>query len=282
MRRIGVHISVAGGLEKGLEKAKALGCNTMQIFSASPRVWAAKDRSDDEILLFIRLRSEYDISPLVIHTSYLINLATSNPDLRKKSIGMLIREMDTADKLGADYVVIHTGSASGEEPGTARSRAISCLREVAEGGSWKSGILLENTAGERGDITSKIGELAEIMGAVSGDLISGICIDTCHSFAAGYDLRSRSGIAGLAAEIDNYVGAESLRLIHLNDSKGELGSGIDRHEHIGEGKIGIKGFRNFLGSSIFKNIPVILETPKKSDDDDPRNLNAVRNIVRAR
>jgi len=278
--RIGVHTSIAGGLENSLARAHKLGCNTMQIFSGSPRVWASREPADDDITAFRKSRLEYGISPVFIHCSYLINLATSKPELRSKSIAMLIRDMNRADALKADYVVIHTGSASGEDPKAARGKAISCLNEIASMGKWDAGILLENTAGERGDITSRMEDLSEIADRVSDDLISGICLDTCHAFAAGYDIRNHAGAESLANDITGYIGAGRLRLIHLNDSKGELGSGVDRHEHIGIGKIGLEGFRTLLSLSVFKEIPLILETPKKTDEDDPRNLKIVRELVK--
>lgn len=278
MRRLGVHTSIAGGIDKGLERAKALGCNTLQFFSHNPRGWAIKGRDRDESAAFRRLRSDYDISPAFIHTSYLINLAAADKGLLQKSVAMVIDELHIADALGAEYVVLHTGSASADDPDHARKRAIEALTQVAGAGRWKAGLLLENTAGERGDITSLIAEIAEIVDAVPRGLIAGICVDTCHAFAAGYDLRTAAGIDSLAAEIDHYVGREALRLIHLNDTKGNAGSRVDRHEHIGEGKLGIEAIRSIVNHSFFRNVPLILETPKKTDDDDPRNLALVKDL----
>jgi deoxyribonuclease-4 len=188
--------------------------------------------------------------------------------------------MNIADSIGAQYVVLHTGSASRDDPAEARKRAAAGLAEVTSAGKWRAGLLLENTAGERGDITSKIGEMADIIGRVPAGLIAGICLDTCHAFAAGYDIASREGIAVLADEIRKHIGKRGLRLIHLNDSKGPLSSGLDRHEHIGSGRIGMEGFRKFLGDPLFSNVPLVLETPKKTDEDDPRNLQIVRELLR--
>src|SRR5512134_3221295 len=158
--RLGVHTSIAGGLSLSLERARELGCNTMQIFSHNPRGWALPDRSPGEAACFRELREKYSISPVYIHTSYLINLASPNRELREKSINMVVEEMNIADFLGAEFVVLHTGSASGDDPASARERAVSSLIEVSGRGKWDAGLLLENTAGERGDITSGIGELA--------------------------------------------------------------------------------------------------------------------------
>jgi deoxyribonuclease-4 len=279
-RRIGVHTSIAGGLHLSLERARELGCNTIQIFSHNPRGWEIKRKDAEEIRGFIEARRKYDISPVFIHTSYLINLASGNPSLAARSVDMVLQELDIADSVGAEYVVLHTGSASGEDPAAARKRAIASLKEIAGRGEWKAGLVLENTAGERGDITSKLKEISVIMEQVPGRLISGICLDTCHAFSAGYDISSDDGIQLLSDEIRKYIGRGKIRLLHLNDTKGALGSGLDRHEHIGQGKIGLRGFKHFINHKFFSDIPMILETPKKSPDDDLKNLKTVRKLMR--
>jgi deoxyribonuclease-4 len=279
MRKIGVHTSIAGGLHQALERAHELRCNTLQIFSHNPRGWAVRDKGTNEIAEFRRLKKNYSISPIFVHASYLINLASNNTDLIRKSIDMVVSEMRIADLIGAEYVVLHAGSASGNDPATARKRAVSCLTEISQRGNWQAGLLLENTAGESGDIGSKIAEVAEIINAVIGQLIAGICIDTCHAYSAGYDINSFESISFISSEIKRLIGRKRLRLFHLNDSKGALGSGTDRHEHIGKGKIGMKGMRNFLTFPDFINIPLILETPKKSENDDVRNLRVVRKLA---
>jgi deoxyribonuclease-4 len=279
MRRIGVHTSIAGGLHLSLEKAKALGCNTLQIFSHNPRGWTVKPISKKDASRFKSLRVHLSISPVYIHTSYLINMASRDKRLRRKSIEMLVVEMDRADAIGADYVVLHTGSSSGDDKTVSRRRAIDTLNEVVHMGQWRAGLLIENTAGERGDISSTIRDLSEIMTGTKGSLLSGLCIDTCHAFAAGYDFRCYKGIRIISDEIKRYIGIDNVKLIHLNDSKGDIGSGIDRHEHIGIGKIGSRGLRQFINSSSFRNIPLILETPKKTESDDPRNLRTVRRML---
>ncbi|MDA8431534.1 MAG: deoxyribonuclease IV [Nitrospiraceae bacterium] len=274
-----MHTSIAGGLPASFERARALGCSAFQIFSHNPRGWALTRRAEGEIAAFRKMAGDFDISPVVIHTSYLINMASGAPALWRRSVDMVAEEMEIADSIGARYVVLHTGSASGDEPAGARKRAAAGLAEVAGRGKWRAGLLLENTAGERGDIASKIGEMADIVDRVPSGLIAGICLDTCHAFAAGYDIASRDGLAILAGEIRKHLGKRSLRLIHLNDSKGVLSSGLDRHEHIGEGRIGIEGFKRFLGEPFFSGVPLILETPKKTEEDDPRNLRVVRGLL---
>lgn len=278
-RRIGVHVSIAGGLDKCLERARELGCSTVQLFSHNPRGWGIGSRASLEITRFRRLKKEFDIRPVFIHTSYLINLASAQRDLLRKSIEMIRIELDIADQIDAEYVVLHTGSASSDPPAVARARAVEALKQVAEQGRWKAGLLLENTAGERGDITSRIADIAGIMEKVTPGLISGICLDTCHAYAAGYDISSEEGIGDLSQEIDQYISFEHLRLIHFNDSKKAMSSGVDRHEHIGEGTIGRTGLKKFLRHPSFHNIPLILETPKKSDEDDERNLRNVRELM---
>ncbi len=279
MRRIGVHTSIAGGIHKSLEKAKALDCNTLQIFSHSPRAWAIKDIPPDEIRKFVTLKKTYVMSPVCIHTSYLINLASTKSDLRKKSINMVKFELDFADRVGAEYVVLHTGSASGDDPASARKRVIEALKEISHRNKRTSGLLLENTSGKKGDITSRMYEIAEIIEGVPAGLISGICLDTCHAFSAGYDIRNEKGIKILYEEIKKYYNKNAVKLLHLNDSKVPLGSGADRHEHIGKGTIGTKGIKRILLHPGFNTLPVILETPKKSDVDDIANLKQVKKLL---
>jgi len=278
-RRIGVHVSIAGGLDKGLERARSLGCSTVQLFSHNPRGWGIGSRDPVEISRFRTLKKEFDIRPIFIHTSYLINLASPRTDLLKRSVEMIRAELDIADAIDAEYVVLHTGSASGDLPETARARAVEALKQVADQGRWKAGLLLENTAGERGDITSRIAEISSIIEKVPTGLIAGLCLDTCHAFSAGYDIAADDGIERLAEEIGRQLAKEDLRLIHLNDSKKPLGSGVDRHEHIGEGALGAAGLKKFLLHPFFLDSPLILETPKKTDEDDMRNLTNVRLLM---
>lgn len=277
--RIGFHTSIAGGIHRAIERAKALGCNTVQIFSHNPRGWRVNEIPEEHIAKFKKLRTELNISPVFIHTSYLINLASQSETVREKSIKLLVRELDIADRIGADYTVLHTGSASIEGEVTGRKKAISALKLISNEGTWETGLLLENTAGERGDISSRIEDLAEIIDGVNSSLIKGICIDTCHAFQAGYDLRSESGVKKMVEDIKKNIGIEMVKLIHLNDSKRKINSGVDRHEHIGRGFIGKDGFKIFLNRPELSHIPLILETPKKSESDDIRNLLVVKAML---
>lgn len=280
MRRLGVHTSIAGGVHLSLTRARELGCTTIQIFSHNPRQWHMRKISDEEVRQFKEQRGQIDIEPVFIHTSYLINLASLRPDILDKSVQLLIREMKLADALGAEYVVLHTGSASEDSEDNARRRASDAIRIVSAYRTWNACLLLENTAGERGDISSKIKDLAEIMDAAGSALVAGICLDTCHAFQAGYDLSREEGVDKIVREIEQDIGFELVKLIHLNDSKRVFNAGVDRHEHIGSGEIGKEGLKRIIRHPSLKGIPLILETPKTSEEDDPRNLNVVRGLLR--
>ncbi len=277
-RRLGVHASIAGGHHLALARAHALGCTTMQIFTHNPRAWASSPISARGASHFRELRRQLDISPVFSHASYLINIASPDRGLRRKSERLLSEEMARADVLGADYVVLHAGIAY--DRGGIR-RAAGVLRRVLGRGAFRCGLLLENTAGKKGDIASGIGELAEVMDAAGG-LAAGICVDSCHAYAAGYDLGSEKGLGALHAEIRKHVGTENFRLIHLNDSKGALGSHVDRHEHIGRGALGRAALKRFITFGPFSHIPIILETPKEKEGDDRANLLAVRRMLSGR
>lgn len=277
--RVGVHASIAGGISKAVDRAASLSCSTLQIFSHNPRQWRKSSINPEEANRFRLLRLKYDITPVFVHVSYLINLASLSSEILSKSIDLLSYELDNADSIEAEYVVLHTGSAGGQDCGEARARAAKALLKAVGPRQYRASVLLENTAGEKGDITSSITALAEIIDACKSDRIAGICIDTCHAFSSGYDLTSGEGVEKLVGEIKKYIGLDKLKLIHLNDSKKPLGSGVDRHEHIGKGFIGTKGLGNLILDRRVSKVPMVLETPKKDEDDDRRNLNKVFGIL---
>lgn len=281
-RRIGVHTSISGGVHCSVERAHELGCTTMQIFSHNPRQWFAGRLQDAHISRFRELRERYDVNPVFVHTSYLINLAATNPEVLEKSVSLLIQELDLADALGAEYVVLHTGSASQDTGDHARQRAVGALRQIARVRQWKAQLLLENTAGERGDISSRIADIAAMIHAVDSPLIGGVCLDSCHAFAAGYGFSEEAEVDRLADEVKRLIGPDAVRLIHLNDSKKGLGAGVDRHEHLGEGSIGIEALTRLICHPLFADVPLVLETPKKTEDDDPRNLAIARKMIKKR
>jgi deoxyribonuclease-4 len=277
--RLGVHTSIAGGISKSVERAVSLGCSTMQIFSHNPRQWHKTRIPEHEVERFKSLKHEHDIRPVFIHASYLINLASLSEGVLQKSIKLLLYEMMNADILGAEYVILHTGSASGLREERARRRAVRSLLKAVGKNRFKNRLLLENTAGQRGDITSSVGALADIIHMCKSDSIGGICIDTCHAFSSGYDFSSQESVEQFISEVRRHTGLHMLKLIHVNDSKKPLGSGIDRHEHIGNGFIGMKGFKNLLSDRRIARIPMVLETPKDCEDDDKRNLRKIANIL---
>ena len=276
MIRLGVQTSISGGVSRSIERAAGLGCNTVQIFSHNPRQWRQERISAKEVERFTALRKQKDINPVFIHASYLINLASISEAVLQRSVQLLIYELRNADMLGVEHVVVHAGSPSGSDVKQARVRVAGAIRRVVGSGSYRAKLLLENTTGE---IAPSIEALMEIIDMCHSEGIGGICIDTCHAFSSGYDLRSEESIDRLISEIDRYIGLERLRLIHLNDSKRPLGSGIDRHKQIGEGFIGIKKKKKILSDERIIGVPMILETPKKTDDDDRRNLSRVLEIL---
>jgi deoxyribonuclease-4 len=277
--RVGVHTSIAGGISQSVERAVSLNASTLQIFSHNPRQWRKTVITRDQAERFSILRQKYDIRPVFIHASYLINLASRSDRILSKSIELLSYELACADALGAEYVVMHTGSAKGESEKEARNRAVKAIIEAVSTKQYNASLLLENTAGKKGDITSSVQTLAEIIDKCNCDRIAGICIDTCHAFSSGYDLTVHEGIERLVSEIIQYIGFDKLKLIHLNDSQRPLGAGVDRHEHIGNGYIGINGFRKLLSDKRISKVPLILETPKKNENDDRNNLRKVFEIL---
>lgn len=277
---LGVHNSIAGGLFRAVERAVELGCDALQMFGRNPRSWAFKPVSGAEKELFRQKRKESGIYPVAVHTTYLINLCSPIDVIYDKSVYLFKKELETAESIGADYLVTHLGSAQEMGPEYALRRIIKVFKEVkSEGLGAKTMILLENTSGAGYGFGSRLVDIGEIIdGAKALGLDIGFCIDTCHAFAAGYALRDAKEAEGFVEAIDREAGLERLKLVHLNDSKGELGSKLDRHEHIGKGKIGLEGIGAFINHRKLKKVPLILETPKKIHQDDPQNLKTVRQL----
>jgi deoxyribonuclease-4 len=278
--RLGFHVSISGGFALAVQRAYEIGCTTMQIFSRNPRGWTVKPLDPADIAEFRRLREQWDIGPVFVHTNYLINLASPRPDLYERSIEQFVVDLERTEKLGAEYLVTHLGSASGREPAWMIERVAEALNMAMQLHRPSATILLENTAGEKGDVGYTLAQVQEVVSRLGDAGSIGLCYDTCHGFAAGYDIRTEAGVDALAREIDGTVGIGRLKGIHLNDCLKELGSRVDRHWHIGEGTIGDSGFRTFLRHKAFRAVPLIMETPKTSDEDDPRNLRKVRSLLR--
>lgn len=278
--RLGFHVSISGGFSLAAQRAYELGCTCMQIFSRNPRGWTVKPLDKDDIAEFRKLREKYDITPVFVHTNYLINLASSRPDLYEKSIEQFVIDIERTEHLGADYLVTHLGSASGQRAEWMIERVSSALNMAMKLHTPRATILLENTAGESGDIGYTLEQVQEVISGLDDSSHAGICYDTCHGFAAGYDIRKKKDVDALAQKIETAVGLARLKGMHLNDCLRECGSHVDRHWHIGDGKIGLDGFKALLNHPAFKDIPKIMETPKETEEDDPRNMKTVKSLVK--
>jgi deoxyribonuclease-4 len=278
--RIGFHVSISGGFSLSVQRAFELGCTCMQIFSRNPRGWTIKPMDKDDVAQFKKLREKWDIGPVFVHTNYLINLASSKPDLYEKSIEQFVIDLERTEALGAEYLVTHLGSASGQEPHWMIDRVSDALNMAMKLHPPKAMILLENTAGEKGDIGYELEQVREVISRLKDSSHIGICYDTCHGFAAGYDVRTKRDVDALAKKIDTIIGLKKLKGMHLNDCLRDYGSHVDRHWHIGEGKVGLDGFRALLNHPAFKDVPKIMETPKDTEEDDPRNMRTVKSLLR--
>ncbi len=277
--RLGFHVSISGGFSLSVQRAYELGCTCMQIFSRNPRGWTVKPLDPQDIAEFKNLREKWDIAPVFVHTNYLINLASPRPDLYERSLEQFVIDLERTEALGAEYLVTHLGSASGRDAAWMIDRVSDALNAVRKLHSPRAMILLENTAGEAGDVGYTLEQMREIISRLRNFSAIGICYDTCHGFAAGYDIRKRKDVDALARKIDETVGLGRLKGIHLNDSLRDFNSRVDRHWHIGEGKIGPEGFKALLHHPVFKEIPKIMETPKETEEDDPRNMKTVKSLM---
>jgi deoxyribonuclease-4 len=291
MPRLGAHMSIAGGLPRAVDRAKASRCQALQIFTKSAGQWRARDLPADEIALFRRRVDETGIRPVVAHNSYLINLAAASPALRAQSMEALGVELDRAESLGLDGLVMHPGSyTSGTEADGLRHIAEGIAALLAARPRAKTTVLLEHTAGQGTNLGHRFEHLAAILERLAGSSRVGVCLDTCHLLTAGYDLCSEAGYADTFREFDRLVGLDRIRVFHLNDSKKPCGSRVDRHEHIGKGCLGLEPFRRLLNDPRFAGLPMLLETPKletpesrRRGDVDPwdaRNLRTLRRLIR--
>lgn len=275
--RIGIHTSIAGDVALALDRAHDLGANALQIFSASPRMWARGigRLASADAERFRARRRELQLGPLVIHGNYLINLASPNPILRARSVQAFNQEIVRAMDLGADYLVAHPGSFCEGHVEAGIAAIAQGLRQATRGLKLRGlQILLENTAGQGSSIGSKFEELKAVLDACS-DLPLGVCIDTAHTFAAGWDIRTAEGLDMALGDIERTIGLSRVSVIHLNDSKTGLGSRVDRHEHIGKGKIGAQAFARILAHPLLSGRAFILETPIDKPGDDRRNVSAL-------
>jgi deoxyribonuclease-4 len=277
----GAHMSIAGGLAKAFARGEQVGCEAIQIFTKSERQWAARPLIPEDVAAFKAERARSGIGPVVVHDSYLINLAAPADELWEKSIAAFAHELERCQTLGIPFIVTHPGAhtGSGEETGLAREAvALNRLFEAGVGGDTV--VLLETTAGQGSCLGNRFEHLARLFELVPHHGRLGVCVDTCHIFAAGYDIRTPEAYAATFAELDRLVGLEHVRCFHLNDSQKDLGSRVDRHAHIGQGCIGPEGFRLLVNDPRFRHAPMILETPKgDAMAEDVENLALLRSMV---
>jgi deoxyribonuclease-4 len=282
---LGAHLSIAGGLHRALLRGEALHCSTIQIFTKNSNQWKSRVLLPEEIREFRETRTRAGIYPVISHGSYLVNLASNDPLLYRKSIEAMRGELRRCHLLGISAVVVHPGFHGGRGEQEGLRRVSAAVNEIlAETSNLDVRIVLESTAGQGTGLGGRLEHFAAIFDRIGQVRRVGLCIDTCHVFAAGYDLRSSRAYDRMVAAVETTVGLGKLELFHLNDSRGELGSRVDRHAHIGEGCIGLSAFRCIMRDERFIGVPKIIETPKEGavqgrDGADPRNLALLRRLA---
>ena len=281
-RRIGIHTSTAGGVENAAERAWRLGCSTFQIFSSSPRQWKPYELGAKQCAEMARLREKYDLKPLVIHASYLLNLAGGNPEFYAKTIAAFRGELERGLALCAEYLVVHPGSFRGASREEGLARAAYAIREAAAGLDLAKGglsVLVENTAGAEYSLGASFEHVAALVGVLREFIPVAACMDICHIHVAGYDIVTPAGYAATLQQIDDTVGLGNVPVWHCNDAKAAFGSKLDRHQHIGQGTIGTAAFRRLLNDSRLAHAAFIAETPIDQPGDDRRNVDALKRLV---
>ncbi len=284
-QRFGAHMSVAGGLENAFFAGRDVGCDCLQIFVKDQRQWAAPPLRDEQVGAFKRAQSETKLAPVIAHASYLLNLASPKETIRKKSCQALVDELERCEALGVGGLVIHPGAHMGDGVDSGIRRIAESINHVhGQTKGFAARILLETTAGQGTVIGHEIEHLRMILDRVREEGRVGVCLDTCHLFAAGYDLREPTAYDAMVEELSDKIGLGCIACIHTNDSKGACGSRVDRHEHISKGKIGKAGFANLVNDTRLAHAPRILETPKGVDgrgtDLDKVNLRRLRRLIR--
>jgi deoxyribonuclease IV len=284
-RRIGIHTSTSGGPETAAERAFRLGCNTFQMFSSSPRMWKPYQLAKSQCEEMIRLKEKYGIKPLVIHTSYLVNLASSTTEFLGKSIQAFRAEVERGLALGAQYLVLHAGSYRGLSREEGLRRAADAISEATknldmEGCGFK--VLIENAAGAEFSLGSSFEQVAELVERLRPVLPVAACIDTCHTHVAGYDIVSVEGYEHTMKYLENTIGLKNIPVWHCNDAKAARASKLDRHQHIGEGSIGLEPFRRLLNDPRTADAAFIAETPIDEPGDDQKNVDALKALVAER
>ena len=277
--RLGLHLSIEGSIDRVVDRAVERHCNTLQMFSRNPRGWDSRKLASRKVESFRSKLRESGIWPVFIHTPYLLNLASPRDEVYEKSVEVLKDELHRASELGVPYLVTHLGSHLGHGRMEGFRRIIAAVNDSLSSVENEVVLLLENTAGTKNSMGSAFEDISHILSRIKVNKRVGVCFDTSHAFAAGYDLVSGGAVQHTLHLFDEVIGLEALKLVHLNDSNGALGSKIDRHEHIGMGKIGEKGFRNILRSRLGQ-LPLILETPIDGRRSDIGNLEKVRELAK--
>ena len=277
--KCGVHVSIAKSIDQAVDRARERNCDTFQIFTRNPRGWKLKKLVPEEATQFRDKMKASAIAPAVAHMPYLPNLSCPKMGLYRKSLKALIIELERCNVLGIPYLVTHLGSHLGKGRAIGLERLVEAIDTAFDASKGKTMLLLENTAGTKNSMGSSFEEIQEIIGHVKEKARIGVCFDTCHAFGAGYDLRDAESVERTVAELKRTVGLGSLKVVHANDSKGELASRRDRHEHIGMGHIGEQGFRAILHNDVFRRLPLILETPIDKRGTDVTDLRKLRELA---
>lgn len=276
--RVGFHVSIEGALDEAVDRAVELGCNTFQMFTRTPRAWGAPELDEAEVRAFVDKVNSYDVKPVFAHVPYLLNLASAKPKVYKRSVQILGEEFGRCRKLEIPFLVTHLGSHLGSGKKLGSDRIIAAVNEFYKKGDCGVMLLLENTAGTRNSMGSRFEDLQRIFESIIHPEAVGVCFDTAHGFAAGYDLRSEKAVDRTLHSFNELIGFSKLKLVHLNDSLGGFNSRIDRHQHIGLGEIGEEGFRAILHSR-FRELPLILETPWEEPGSDVDNLRKIKELA---
>lgn len=282
-KRIGVHLGTAGGASNAVERAKEIGANTFQIFSSSPRMWRAPKVDPKQAARMRELRKKLDVGPLVIHTSYLVNVCSQSDEVREKSIGAFRGEIERALQLGAEYLVLHPGSWKGLTREEGLKLAAESIRRAIDGLQWQGTgfhILIENTAGAEFSLGGSFEQVAELVERLKAHAPVGVCLDTCHTHVAGYDMVTTEGYAETMNKVAATVTFDAVRVWHCNDAKAAKGSKLDRHTHIGEGTMGLEPFRWILNDPRFNHCAFVAETPVDEPGDEQRNVRVLRSLVK--
>jgi deoxyribonuclease-4 len=283
-KRIGVHLGTAGGPSNAVEEARRIGANTLQIFSASPRMWRAPKVDPKQGERMRELRAKLDVGPLVIHTGYLINICSQSDEIRTKSIAAFRGEIERALALGSEYLVLHPGSWKGLTRAEGLKLAADSIERAIDGLPWQGTpfhILIENTAGAEFSLGGSFEQVAELVARLKSHAPVAVCLDTCHTHVAGYDLLTAEGYENTIRQAGATVTFDAVRVWHCNDAKAARGSKLDRHEHIGQGTMGLEPFRRLLNDPRFAHCAFIAETPVDEPDDEERNVRALRSLVQS-